>query len=449
MINRIFFFAILLGLSPVFARCTDKEEDTRFVADFEFAVHPTDANVIVFTNTTVGEQYYWQWKFGNGESGSRVPVEDKDITCFYPEKGEYEVTLTIWGSKSDLSDNKSITKKVTIADNVFLADFTVEPVAGKQNSYLLKNTTTGNYTQAGWTTNGKASANQNSELEVYFPFEGQNKVALKIKNGSYEKEVTKTISVQNDDPDFLTHYSLFWNEEYESESFDHDKWLFETGAHGWGNAEWQNYTNGDNVKISDGTLKIIAKKIGPGQKVGDYTSSRINSKQSFTYGIFEIRAKMPADKGPGVWPAIWMLGESIKKGTSWPLCGEIDIMEYVSFDPNTTSSTIHTQSNNHVNGNGIGSGHIPFPTAEEEFHNYGLIWTENFLRFYRDDMNNVILTYRKPASATPENWPFDQPFFLLLNMAIGGNYGGAMGVDDSIFPAQMEVEYVRVYRLNN
>ncbi|TRX72125.1 glycoside hydrolase family 16 protein [Carboxylicivirga sp. M1479] len=259
--------------------------------------------------------------------------------------------------------------------------------------------------------------------------------------------MSQTIPVDEDDAEFLSHYTMVWNDEFDGSNLSGDKWSSETGQHGWGNAEWQNYTDGDNVEVSDGTLKIIAEKIGEGQKVGDYTSARLNSTAAFTYGIYEVRAKMPADKGPGVWPAIWMLGESIQNGTSWPLCGEMDIMEYVSWDPNTTSSSIHIESNNHAQGNAIGSGHLALETAEEEFHNYGVIWTESFLRFYRDDVENVILTYRKPNEATEENWPFDKPFYFLLNIAVGGNYGGVNGVDDIIFPATMEVEYVRVYQL--
>lgn len=449
MYFRSVAFTALMLIGSLTIGCEVDEAPNVFQPDFEFSLHPTDANVVVFTNTTKGEQYFWQWKFGNGERTNRIPIEGNDFTCFYPEKGEYEVTLTIWGSKNDLSDNKSITKKVAIPNDVFVADFTIEPIINKTNTYLLKNTSTGVFTSTLWSMNGKVSPGQNNEMEVYFPFAGQNKVNLNIKHGTYEKEVTKIISVLNDDPDFFSHYNLQWSDEFDGSNLDAGKWTQETGAHGWGNAEWQNYTNGENIEVSDGTLKIIAKKTGEGQKVGDYTSARLNSKKSFTYGIFEIRAKMPEEKGPGIWPAIWMLGESIRNGVGWPLCGEIDIMEYVSFDPNTTSSSIHTKSNNHVNGNPIGSGHLSLATAEEEFHNYGIIWTENFLRFYRDDVNNVILTYKKPTSATSENWPFDQPFFLLLNMAVGGNYGGLKGVNDSNFPAQMTVEYVRVYQIAN
>jgi len=418
------------------------------VPDFEISTHPSDANVLVFENTTQGEHYFWRWEFGNKERIDREPVSPNNVQSFYPEKGTFEVTLTIWGSASDLADNKKISKQVTIDEDVFTGSISVVSMAEKSNTYQLLNTTTGDFSEAIWTINGEEQIDDGQAFEVYYPFEGDYNIELKVLAGNYEKKVSETIAVDEDDSNFMDHYAMVWNDEFGGSSLEATQWSSETGQHGWGNAEWQNYTNGDNVEVSDGTLKIISKKIGDGQKVGDYTSARLNATQSFTYGIFEVRAKMPADKGPGVWPAIWMLGESIKSGTSWPLCGEMDIMEYVSWDPNTTSSSIHIESNNHAQGNAIGSGHLPLETAEEAFHNYGVIWTESFLRFYRDDMDNVILNYKKPNNATEKNWPFDQSFYFLLNMAVGGNYGGVNGVEDALFPATMEIDYVRIFQLN-
>lgn len=239
--------------------------------------------------------------------------------------------------------------------------------------------------------------------------------------------------------------NLVWSDEFEGDQLDPDKWVSETGAHGWGNNEWQDYTAGQNAEVSDGTLKIIAKKTGDGQKSGDYTSARLNSVRSFKYGRMEIRAKMPDLKGNGLWPAIWMLGENIRH-VGWPACGEIDIMEYVSFDPNTFHFSVHTHAFNHIAGTHVTSGGIPLPTIEEEFHVFGVIWTEDFLKFYVEDTTNVLLTFNKPANATNAEWPFDKPQYFLLNMAVGGDWGGAHGVDDDIFPASFEIDYVRVYK---
>lgn len=240
--------------------------------------------------------------------------------------------------------------------------------------------------------------------------------------------------------------NLIWSDEFNSSSLNTDDWRFETGANGWGNNEWQNYTNGANAEVNNGNLIITAKKVGPGQNVGDYTSTRLLSKQTFKYGRVEIRAKMPDHQGNGLWPALWMLGEDIFT-IGWPDCGEIDLMEYVSYDPNHVVQTIHSVANNHSNGTQISTGEIPFDTIEEEFHNYGLIWQENKLEFYLDIPDNITLTINRPASYNNDNWPFNKEYFFILNIAVGGNWGGLEGVDDAIFPAKMEVDYVRVYAL--
>ncbi len=246
--------------------------------------------------------------------------------------------------------------------------------------------------------------------------------------------------------DYWNNAELVWQDEFDGDALSAEKWSFETGADGWGNNEWQDYVANDNVEVSNGTLKIIAKKVGSGQKTGDYTSARLNSKKTFMYGRMEIRAKIPDDRGKGVWPALWMLGNDIQS-TGWPACGEIDIMEYVSYDPNTVHFSIHSTANNHVNGTQITSGPVELMTIEEEFHNYGLLWTDKYLKFYIDDIENVQLTFFRPATSNAENWPFSKPFYFLMNIAVGGNWGGLEGVDDSIFPSIMEVDYVHVYQV--
>lgn len=252
--------------------------------------------------------------------------------------------------------------------------------------------------------------------------------------------------VSNDDNEPTLTYQMVWSDEFEGSSLDRAKWRYETGAHGWGNNEWQNYTAGDNVRVEDGYLYIIAEKTGNGQSPGDYTSTRLNSIESWTYGRFEIRAKMPEWKGNGLWPAIWMLGKNINQ-IGWPKCGEIDIMEYVSYTPDHVVQTIHSIANNHINGTQISSGYVSLENMEEEFHTYGITWEKDSLKFYVDDINNVNLTIPAPAVKTQDNWPFGNPFYLLLNMAVGGNWGGVEGVDDSIFPSEFVIDYVRVYQL--
>ena len=239
-------------------------------------------------------------------------------------------------------------------------------------------------------------------------------------------------------------WELVWSDEFDGEALDLEKWKFQTGASGWGNKEWQNYTKGDNVEVSDGIMKIIARKTGAGQKVGDYTSTRLNSKYSFTYGKVEVRAKMPDLKGNGLWPAIWMLGDSLKTA-GWPACGEIDIVEYLSWRHDKVSSALHTKANNHKINTQIETEPIPLETAEEEFHVYGLEWDETQINIFIDDETKPTLTFDRPKDFTDANWPYDKPHHILINLAVGG-WGGTKGVDDSIFPSHMEVDYVRVYQ---
>ena len=258
-----------------------------------------------------------------------------------------------------------------------------------------------------------------------------------------ETQADNKTSIETNDE--AENWNLVWQDEFDGESLDLEKWKYETGQNGWGNDEWQNYTAGENLEVSNGTLKIIAKKVGDGQKAGDYTSTRVNSKQSFTYGRMEIRAKLPEHKGNGLWPAIWMLGENL--GTAgWPKCGEIDILEYVSYEPNTIHCAIHSKTNNHGDNTAVTSGAVPLESAEEEFHVYGIDWTETQIRFFSDDPSNIKLAFDRPKDFTNDNWPFDKPQYFLLNIAVGGTWGGSKGVDDSIFPATMEVDYVRVYQ---
>ncbi|PKQ64010.1 hypothetical protein BZG02_07725 [Labilibaculum filiforme] len=253
--------------------------------------------------------------------------------------------------------------------------------------------------------------------------------------------ITKQISITQDDPDYLNNMTLVWADEFDGTSVDTDNWTFETGAGGWGNNELQNYTNGDNATIADGKLVITAKKVNDSKVAGSYTSTRMISKgkQSFTYGRMEIRAKLPS--GTGIWPAIWMLGEDISS-VGWPACGEIDIMEYVGYEPDKVHATVHTTAGSGANGDGSSK---TLESAEEEFHIYGLLWDEDELNFYIDTPENITHTYA-PATKTASNWPFDKAQFFILNVAVGGNWGGAQGIDNTIFPQSMQVDYVRVYQ---
>lgn len=242
-----------------------------------------------------------------------------------------------------------------------------------------------------------------------------------------------------DDPEWTT----VWADEFEEgDRPDSSKWLYETGGHGWGNDELQYYTENrrKNARVEDGHLVIAAHE--EAYEGNDYTSARLNSDTSWTYGRFEIRAQLPS--GRGTWPAHWLLASQDTYGDQfWPDNGEIDIMEHVGFDPNVIHSTIHTEAYNHVDGTQRGSS-TEVPGATSSFHVYALEWTPEEIRSYVD--GEQYFAFQKPAGASSAEWPFDHDFHLILNIAVGGAWGGQEGVADDIWPARMLVDYVRVYK---
>ncbi len=249
-----------------------------------------------------------------------------------------------------------------------------------------------------------------------------------------------------DDPAYWNAAELVWADEFDGDALSTENWVLETGGGGWGNNELQNYQANGNTEVSAGTLKITAKKNTDNTVEGAFTSARLNSKKDFKYGRMEIKAKIPDHKGNGVWPAIWMLGSNIKT-VGWPACGEIDIMEYVSYKPNKTHFSVHSTANNHVNHTEITSGAVDLPTIEEEFHTYGILWSEKYIKFYVDEPDNLQFTFRRPTTFNVDNWPFSNSFYFLLNVAVGGNWGGLEGVDSSIFPSTLEIDFIRVYQV--
>jgi beta-glucanase (GH16 family) len=227
-----------------------------------------------------------------------------------------------------------------------------------------------------------------------------------------------------------------WTDEFNTDGApDAAKWGYDVGGNGWGNNELQNYTNGLNDSVSNGTLKIVAKKV---EFSNTYTSARMvtKNKADWLYGRIEVKAKLP--KGRGTWPAIWMLPTDNAYG-GWPNSGEIDIMEHVGYDLNNVHFTLHAQAFYGANGKGAGKY---LGSVTDNFHIYRLDWAPYGIRGYFD--NELIFEYLNNGSGSA-TWPYNKKFHLLLNIAVGGNWGGAQGVDDTIFPTTMEIDYVRVY----
>lgn len=241
-------------------------------------------------------------------------------------------------------------------------------------------------------------------------------------------------------------YTMIWNDEFDALPLnqghpampDQSKWWYETGNHGWGNNEIQNYVPGvygtDTCAIvSDGTLKIIAKK-----KDDQVISIRMNTTESWTYGYVEGRLKLP--KGKGTWPAFWMLPEEFK---NWPADGEIDIMEEVGYRPNWVSSSVHCAAYYHSIGTQK-TGEQYVATAESDFHVYAVEWTEDYIKGFVD--GKCHFTFENDKKSNKDTWPFDVPFYLKLNLAWGGDWGGSEGIDESALPITYEIDYIRVYQ---
>jgi beta-glucanase (GH16 family) len=265
-------------------------------------------------------------------------------------------------------------------------------------------------------------------------------VVVKDRFGNEYKESLAPVAEKKN----IDGWKLIWSDEFSIAGLpDSTRWNYDTrgNEYGWGNNELQWYTvaNPDNAFVSNGILKITARHEPTHGK--EYSSARLTTKEKgdWKYGKFEIRAKMPT--GRGTWPAIWML-PTVNSYGGWPHSGEIDIMEHVGYDPDTVHSTVHTTKFNHMIGTQVGKP-IYVKTATTGFHVYTTEWDENEIRSYVD--GQLYFTFKNDGTGH-EAWPFDQPFHLILNLAIGGGWGGQKGVDNSLFPHVFEVDYVRVYQ---
>ena len=255
-------------------------------------------------------------------------------------------------------------------------------------------------------------------------------------------------------PIFSSNWEMLWSDEFDGEDLDLSKWNKLSWRPGWVNNELQAYTERDTNIFLDSGFLVLQGLIDPGfsgtdyngnDYNADYTSGRVNTdgKFSTTYGRFDIRAKLP--KGKGSWPAIWMLGESINS-IGWPDCGEIDIMEHVGYDEGMIHGSIHTEEYNHMyNTQRSGSKYIENVTST--FHVYSLEWSPFYLRYLIDD-EPFFFVYND-SKGDNSKWPFDDPHYIILNLAIGGDWGGVQGISTSEFPMRMMVDYVRVFKQSN
>mgnify|MGYP006277830433 CR=1 FL=1 len=240
--------------------------------------------------------------------------------------------------------------------------------------------------------------------------------------------------------------TISWTDDFSGDHPDNSKWTLVTGNGcpelcGFGNNELQYYTDHtDNVRIEDGVLVIEARKDSMGTNA--FTSAKLISKGKGDWrtGRIEVRAKLPT--GKGTWPAIWMLPTLNNREMNWPEDGEIDIMEHVGYNEGWIYGTIHTEKYNHVKGTQR-SDSIYVENAANQFHTYAIDWSEKEIKWFVDDeLYNKI----ERNGEGKEGWPFDGRFHLIINLAVGGNWGGKYGVAEDIWPQRFEIDYVRVYQ---
>lgn len=246
-------------------------------------------------------------------------------------------------------------------------------------------------------------------------------------------------------------YSQVWSDEFSEDGLpDPAKWTYDTHRNrkGWYNNEKQYYAAArlENSRVENGLLILEAHEETLSENSPSdwgkqkYTSARMMTQGlgDWTYGFFEIRAKLPC--GVGTWPAIWMLPSD--SDVVWPIGGEIDIMEHVGYEPGVIHHSVHTKAFNFGRGTQKTTQH-DVPDACTAFHKYQLLWTSGFLMFGLDDKPKFLFKKEQEGNA---RWPFDKPQHLLLNIAVGGSWGGQKGIKKDAFPARMEIDYVRVYQ---
>lgn len=349
------------------------------------------------------------------------------------------------------SGNKTVSLKLSQAFFVPELTFSQSTVTGEGVGGTVTVTTRAN---ASWTVD-------EADLDYWFSIsprtvgrgEGELKVTfnksysaqprskqVRFRSGEHEKILTVTQKEGTPVPSGAyvpEGYELVWQDDFsEASSALIDKWRYEDWAPGRVNHELQRYVPDDRRTsyTQDGALHIVARKDG-----NQVISARMNSRESWLYGYFEAAIWLP--KGKGTWPAFWMMPDDFSKG--WPACGEIDIMEEVGVDANITSSSIHCEAYNHVK-NTQKTASRTIPGAENEYHVYALEWTKDYIRTYVDGVQ--LLEFRNDKAGRDSTWPFNKKFYLILNLAWGGDWGGYAGVDESALPCTMKVDYVRVYK---
>lgn len=437
-ITKIFRKSLRWYLFPVLAlfmilgiNSCDKNDEPDFNADFSFEY--IDDNHVRFINNSSGEYYWLVWNYDNGTVDT-LTDKKQSPEVYFSLAGNYDVMLQLtnyYGSQ------KSVTKTVSITKDDLLVNFTAEIDPANPNYVLLTNTTLGTYDSFVWKYLDQEVENE-MEHTAYFPYAGDYTIQLVVTLNNTDFSHSQPVTITEDDPNYNP--NLIWAEEFNyTGKPDPAKWNTETGGTGWGNEELQYYTDSEsNAYVENGVLTITAREEQVGGR--DYTSARITTQGKFDvkYGKIEARIKLPY--GQGLWPAFWMLGANFDQ-VGWPACGEIDIMEMVggTNGDNTCHATLHWDNDGEHAQYGL-SYTLTSGIFADNFHVFAVEWDDQEIRAYVDDIQYYV------ADITPAGLSeFQNNFFIILNLAVGGNWPGPPNASTE-FPQTMQIDWVRVYQ---
>ena len=389
------------------------------------------------------------------------PVQKENITSVSLDIGNYKSALSeviVQGDVISLSDGDWLSYEIDIPES---GRYTVEITAKGASSGgiwiedYIHNPDDRTYNVTGFVPNSESgmSTVDGSPLKA-----GKHDIKVHAQGGKVQLSDISFTMLQKavSTPDTLvqnmigTEWKLVWSDEFDGAGLpDSTKWMYNVGNWGWGNNEPQYYTNGriENARQEEGALVIEARKNDMGQ---DWTSARLTTqgKTTFTYGKIEFRAKVPV--GRGTWAAGWLLGDAYEDEISWPYCGEIDVLECVGYEINDTTgdglnhASCHTRAYYFKQGNHL-TATTEVENMNDEWHTYGIEWYPDSVRAYVDDV--FYYTYDKTANEL--EWPFSNPQNIILNLAVGGGWGGAKGIDENWNSHKFLVDYVRVYEAVN
>ncbi len=447
-------------------KCTGSEFDVRMTADDSLIInHDPDYNKLVIEKTPYADLI--KFKLSNGE---KLPTLREYILAGLENNTSTQLVCEIKPSGVSKERGKAIAekslklfKKLEADKNVSYIsfDYNILKKIVELNPSVITQYLDGNKSPEQLKADGISGCDYHFSVfqnnPEWITLAKQNSILLNAWTVNNAKEMDWLIAndfdfITTNEPELLFErikqapsskgWKLVWSDEFNNKGLpDSTKWSYDTGGHGWGNNELQYYTAADttNAIVKNGKLFIRAIKQNKEDK--NYTSARLVSKNKgdWQYGKIEVSAKLPP--GRGMWPAIWMLSTDWSYG-GWPESGEIDIMENVGYNPDTVFASVHTKTFHHSIGTQKTKG-LQVANPYTAFHKYGIEWYRDRIDFFINDI--LFFTFNNTGKGF-EEWPFDKKFHLLLNVAVGGNWGGVKGVDETIFPASMEIDYVRVYQ---